>query len=185
MRAQVSRAFQLQRTPIHRPSPSVLLQSFGFPLISQAATIASITCGANNICGDWQGNFAYASAVARNDDGTPIDEVAAVIGGNIKAAMERLGINNTQLGNAWGGKRQSVQHWVKGKHAPKAADIPRLCSLLAISASDLFGQPKVALHGGSIESHRQWILDQASRTVPRSRETPRKAPKKSDRRRAG
>jgi transcriptional regulator with XRE-family HTH domain len=101
------------------------------------ATIANIACGANIPCGDMQGNLAYPYVV-----GTKSRQVTGferAIGARIRDARERLGVNLTELGLAYGGHRQTVQHWEHGKNFPPLKDFPRLCHLLRMDANALLG----------------------------------------------
>jgi hypothetical protein len=100
-------------------------------------------------------------------DTTQRNAVAERIGATIQAAITRLNLDYTKVGLAWGGKRQNVQHWVKGKHLPKASELPRLCTLLAIDANELLNvPPKSVLSDADIAAHRQWLIDMAVQAKP-------------------
>lgn len=165
---------------------SLVTPAAGVSGVVMRRTIAKISCGANIFCGDRQKTLAYPTDVARSKrmDANP---VASAIGRNIDSAITRLGINYTQLGLAWGATRQTVQHWVKGTALPPASDLPRLCELLAIDANELLSvAPRALLHGDQLETHRRWLLQQASASrAAQHEETARKAPRKSPTRRIG
>lgn len=148
-------------------------------------SIAKIPCGASIPCGDWQGGFAYSPReMAESPDKDP---VAERIGRTIAAAIARLDVDNTKIGLALGKQRQNVQHWVKGRHLPKASELPQLCELLGIDANELLSvPPKPALTGPALEAHRQWLLEKAAqtRTLRHGETAPRKAQGKSSRLRA-
>jgi transcriptional regulator with XRE-family HTH domain len=117
---------------------------------------------ANDVCDDAQKLLAYSLYMVRDIDRS--DLAAKHIASAIQDAINRFGITITDLGLAWGKNRQNVQHWIKGSHSPKAADLPRLCELLGISANELLDVPGAVLQGGSVEAHREWLLGQSAQT---------------------
>jgi transcriptional regulator with XRE-family HTH domain len=102
-----------------------------------APTIARIPCGANIPCGDWQKSLAYPLAPMSKIREIPAADRA--IGARIKEARLRLGVSITDLGLAYGGHRQTVQHWEAGKNFPPLSDFPRLCELLRTSPNIILG----------------------------------------------
>ena len=61
------------------------------------------------------------------------------IGARIREARQRLGVSITDLGLAYGGHRQTVQFWEKGKNFPPLSDFIHVCTLLRTDANHLLG----------------------------------------------
>jgi len=82
-----------------------------------------------------------------------------LIGQRISEAMARLGVSISELGLAWGGSRQTAQHWVHGRHLPTAGELPRLCRLLLIDANELLClKPLASRSNTEIVEARKHIL---------------------------
>lgn len=161
--------------------PLPMASSSSIPLMPRS--IANIPCGASMPCGDLQGLLAYPRVMARAKKA--ITEADRAIGGRIRAARERLGVTVTDLGLAFGGKRQTAQFWERGAHFPPASDLKRLCQLLRIDANHLLGIQHLPLETErDVESARRALLAEAQRARLAQKETTaRTAPTKIDRRR--
>lgn len=68
-----------------------------------------------------------------------IGDEEKAIGARIRLARIRLDVSITDLGLAYGGKRQTAQFWEKGTHFPPLKDFPRLCDMLRIDANQILG----------------------------------------------
>lgn len=125
------------------------------------ATIANNSCAASLSCGDRQKSLAYPWFV-----GTKTNQVTGqdrLIGGRIRARREELGVTITDLGLAYGGKRQTAQHWESGKSFPPVSDLRRLCDLLSMDANELLGITDMkSLTEREITSARLAILTKAA-----------------------
>ena len=131
-------------------------------------SVANNPCGAKIPCGDLQVFFAYAVSVGGDA------KQQKAIGDRISEAMARLDISISELGLAWGGHRQTAQHWVHGRSMPPAAELPRLCRMLLLDANEMFGfTPLSARAPQEIEQARKAILIAAQAT--RERHLKRKA----------
>lgn len=147
--------------------------------MGESDTVANNPCGANILCADTQVFFAYSLGMTKGDKQP--DDAAKAIADRIRAAMQRLGLNNSQLGDLWGGHRQTVQQWLKEKpHSPKGADLPRLCALLAIDANELLDiDPSTSLKGTELERHRKRLHEQVEAVRAAKRQSTQKISKKS------
>jgi transcriptional regulator with XRE-family HTH domain len=125
------------------------------------ATIANLSCGASLSCGVRQKSLAYPWSVGiKTNQVTGQDRI---IGGRIRARREQLGVTITDLGLAYGGKRQTAQHWEAGKSFPPVSDLRRLCDLLKLDANELLGITDMkSLTDREIASARLNILTKAS-----------------------
>ncbi len=122
-------------------------------------------------CGDRQDFLAYSFGVGRKN--RQVTGAERAIGARIRDARERLGVTITDLGLAYGGHRQTVQHWENGKNFPPLSDFPRLCHLLRMDANSLLGmQAMKLLTQEDILSARMQI--QAMALANRERGTARK-----------
>lgn len=83
-------------------------------------------------------------------------------------------MSQESLGHAFGVKRQTVQHWEKGSNFPTAYEIPRLCRLLGVDASELLG---LQLLPFDREALRTELLRRAALAKPKEG-TARKVPSK-------
>lgn len=103
----------------------------------RGAILANDSCGDNISCGDQQVFFAYSSAVnTKKSQATATDQAIAA---RIREARERLGVSMTELGLAYGGHRQTAQHWERGASFPPLSDFPKLCDLLRVTPNQLLG----------------------------------------------
>lgn len=84
------------------------------------------------------------------------------IGRRIHTAILRLGVTITDVGLAWGGSRQTAQHWIKGNHLPAARYLGRLCKMLLIDANELLDISPLSMHSeADQEAARASILEYA------------------------
>jgi transcriptional regulator with XRE-family HTH domain len=79
--------------------------------------------------------FDREPAVARRRD-LPIDEM---IGSVIRIQRVKLGLTQTELGDALGVTYQQIQKYERGTNGVASTRIPDLCRALEITPNDLFG----------------------------------------------
>jgi len=107
------------------------------------------------------------------------EETAKKIVARLQEAMARLGITITDLGFAWGGYRQTAQHWINNGNLPPARDIPHLCDLLLITPNELFCVAPLAPRSPTeLERARHQLLELAEQTRERQRKTSTSARKR-------
>lgn len=69
-------------------------------------------------------------------------ELAALFSRNLRAAMERAGVNQNQLAKAIGMTRAGVGRLYHGTSLPSAEVLVALCRALSVSADRLLGVAK-------------------------------------------
>ena len=125
------------------------------PVINEQCT-ARNTGGASIPCGD-HGKISLhtLNVVAKHTE-------EERIGRRIHTAILKLGVTITDVGLAWGGSRQTAQHWIRGKHLPAARYLGRLCKMLLIDANELLDINPLSMHStADQEAARASILEYA------------------------